>query len=70
MRKGEKEKTNKPPLLGNMHPNSKLTASPHHAITAPSTHSSRLSPMLPTDAAMAPGVAKMPDPMTREMSRM
>lgn len=53
-----------------MHPNSKLTASPHHAITAPSTHSSRLSPMLPTDAAMAPGVAKMPDPMTREMSRM
>lgn len=43
---------------------------PHAARTVPTTHIRRESPMLPEERKMDPGVAKMPLPMTREMTRM
>jgi hypothetical protein len=58
-----------PPDLGNIHPYSRLIAKPAHEINAPTTHNTRLSPILPVSLTMAPGVAKIPLPITREMMR-
>lgn len=53
-----------------MHPYSSPTANPNQLIMAPATHNVKLRPMLPTEVTMAPGVAKMPLPITREMMMM
>ena len=53
-----------------MHPYSRDTAKPQAAMIAPTTQRERLRPTLPTDFTIAPGVAKMPLPITREMTRM
>lgn len=53
-----------------MQPNSSDTASPHAATMAPTNHSKSETPMLPADCAITPGIAKIPDPTTRDMMRM
>ena len=59
-----------PPDRGSMQPYSNPTASPHHDIAAPTTHNVKLRPMLPTEEAIAPGVANIPLPTTRDMMMM
>jgi len=59
-----------PPDRGSMHPYSSPTARPHHDIAAPTTHSVKLNPILPTDEAIAPGVANIPLPITLEIIMM
>jgi len=53
-----------------MHPYSIETAMPHAARIVPTSHTSSVNPMLPADLTMDPGVAKIPDPITRETTRM
>lgn len=53
-----------------MHPYSSDTAKPQAERTVPTTQSDNASPILPTDLTMAPGVAKIPDPITRDITRM
>lgn len=53
-----------------MHPYSIEMASPHAARTVPTSQTSRVSPTLPADFTMEPGVAKMPLPITRDTTRM
>lgn len=53
-----------------MHPNSMKTASPQADNIVPTSHTSRVNPMLPADLTIEPGVAKMPLPITCETTNM
>ena len=53
-----------------MQPYSIEMAIPHAARIVPKSHTTKVSPMLPADFTMDPGVANMPLPMTRETTRM
>lgn len=59
-----------PPERGSMHPNSMKTASPQADNIVPTSHTSRVNPMLPADLTIEPGVAKMPLPITCETTNM
>ena len=59
-----------PPERGSMHPNSIETASPQADIIVPTSHTSRVNPMLPADLTIEPGVANIPLPITCETTNM
>lgn len=53
-----------------MHPNSINTARPQADNIVPTSHTSRVNPILPADLTIEPGVAKIPLPITCETTRM
>lgn len=53
-----------------MQPNSMETARPQAERIVPISHIRRVSPMLPADLTMEPGVAKIPLPITRDTTSM